>query len=191
MSHGRLLIALALPLTLVFGACSDAPVAPESAPDHVSLQQHGNRPPGSGIVLDNLTGVSLPLVGEVADLVIDKAVITNIGLVENLAGQIVGLEVTGTVSGLVSALGIELVDEQFTSTVAITSSGPGQCEVVTVDLGGLNIDRLQLVTVDVPEAEVSVEGSGAVGPLLCALGSVVGGVTRITRGLVNAIDFLL
>ena len=191
MSNSRLLTAFALPLTLALGACSDAPVAPGAAPGEVSLQQ-GNRPPGTGLVLENLTGVSVPLVGQVGELVIDQAVITNLTLVEDAVGQIIGLSVTGTVSGVLSATGQEIVDEQFTSTVSITSSGPGQCELVTVDLGGLDIDALGLVTADVPEADVTARGSGAVGSLLCNLGSLVGGLTGGgAGGLVRAINNLI
>jgi hypothetical protein len=154
------------------------------------------RPIGTGISIDNLTGISLPLVGEAGDVIIDELIITDLKLVEDLLGQIVGLEVVGTITGTLTATGVELVDEQFTSTVAITSAGPGRCGVVGIDLGPLNIDVLGgLATVDVPEAEVITSGSGAVGTLLCTLGSlfsgVIGGVTQGVQGVVNALNRLI
>lgn len=161
-----------------------------SAPVNPAVAQ--GRSPGSGLVLDSLTGISLPLLGEVGDIVIDQAVITDLRLVEDLAGQIIGLEVTGTLTGTLTATGVDVVDEQFTSTLAITSSGPGQCEVVALQLGPLTLDALGLVAVDVPEAELTGRGSGALGSLLCNLGSLLNGplgiVTRGVQGLVNAIN---
>jgi hypothetical protein len=116
-------------------------------------------------------------------------------LVEDITGAIVGLEATGTVTGTLTATGVPIVDERFTSTLGITSSGPGQCDLVTIDLGPLTIDALGLVTADVPTAELTGRGSGAVGSLLCNLGNalsgVIGGVTRGVRGLVNAINRLI
>jgi hypothetical protein len=153
------------------------------------------RPGGSGLVLDSLTGISLPLVGELGDIVVDQAVITDLRLVEDVVGQIIGLEVTGTLTGVLSATGVEIVDEQFTSTVSITSSGPGQCQLIGIDLGPLNLDVLGLVTVDVPEATVTGRGSGAVGSLLCSLGtllsSAIGVVTQSVQDLVTAINNLI
>jgi hypothetical protein len=150
------------------------------------------RRPGSGLVVDSLTGVSLPLIGELGDIVVDQAVITDFRLVEDLVGQIVGLEVTGTLTGTLTATGVEVVDEQFTSTLAVTSSGPGQCELVGLQLGPLNLNALGLVAVDVPEAQLTGRGSGAVGSLLCTLGSllsgVIGGATQGAQGLVNSLN---
>jgi hypothetical protein len=42
-----------------------------------------------------------------------------------------------------------------------------------------------------PAAEVNVRGSGAVGPLLCALGSLTNPVTQIVRGIVQALNQLI
>jgi hypothetical protein len=160
-----------------------------SAPVNPAVAQAPS--PGSGLVLDSLTGVSLPLLGEVGDIVIDQAVLTDLRLVEDLVGQIIGLEVTGTLTGTLAATGVE-IDEQFTSTLAITSSGPGQCEVVGLQLGPLTFDALGLVAVDVPEAGLTGRGSGAVGSLLCNLGSLLNGplgiLTRGVQGLVNALN---
>lgn len=170
-------------------AALDVPVA--AAPEASPQQAQGPRR-GSGIVLDNLTDVSLPIIGDLGDfLIIDQAVITDIRLVEDVVGQIIGLEVTGNITGVLQVLGeagVE-VDEQFTSTLSITSSGPGKCELVTLDLGPLNIDALGLVTADVEEVEVSGRGSGAVGVLLCTLASLLRGLTGGgAGGLVNAVD---
>jgi hypothetical protein len=163
------------------------------APLNVAVAQAP--PDGTGLVLDSLTGVSLPLIGEVGDIVIDQVVITDLTLVEDAAGAIIGLEATGTLSGTVEATGQEIVDQQFTTLVSVTSSGPGQCEVVGIDLGPIALDPLGVVAVDVPEAAVDVQGSGALGSLLCnlsdALSGVTGGVTRAVRGLVNAINGLI
>lgn len=150
------------------------------------------RPQGTGLVLDSVTGISLPLVGNAGTIVIDQVVITDLTLVRDLVGQIVGLEAAGTLTGTLSANGMTLVDEQFTSTVSITSSGPGQCEFVGIDLGRLTLSPLGLVTVDAPEAALTGRGSGAVGSLLCNLGNLLSGptelVTRAVQGLVNAIN---
>lgn len=149
-------------------------------------------PIGTGLVLDNLTSISLPLIGEVGDIVVDQAVIIDLKLIEDLAGQIIGLEATGRLTGTLTATGVEIVDERFTSTLGIISAGPGQCELVRIDLGALNLDALGLVTVDVPEVDVTGKGSGAVGTLLCTLGELlsgaIGGVTRGVQGVVNAIN---
>ena len=150
------------------------------------------RPVGTGLVLDSLTGISLPLVGEVGEIVVDQLVVTDLKLIEDVVGQIIGLEATGLVTGTLTATGVEIIDEQFTSTVAITSLGPGQCELVSVDLGPLNLNALNLVAVDVPVAELTGRGSGAVGSLLCTLGNLlsgaIGGITRGVQGLVNALN---
>lgn len=54
------------------------------------------------------------------------------------------------------------------------------------------VDALGLVAVDVPVADLTGRGSGAVGSLLCNLGSLLNGplgaVTRGVQGLVNAVN---
>lgn len=185
--NARLLTA-GLSLTLALGACGDAPTTPAlRPPEDPSLQKQ----PGSGLVLHNLTDVTVPILGDLGDaLIIDQVVLTNLTLVEDVVGGIVGLEATGTVTGFLDVVGgLVAVDEEFTSTVRITSSGPGQCDLITIDLGGLTIDALGLVTADVPEASLVGKGSGAVGSLLCNLGSLVGGLAGGgAGGLVNAIN---
>ena len=186
--------ALVLPLALVIAACGREPLAPPgiSAADR-PLTQAGPPPRGTGLVLEGLADVSLPLVGRVDRLTIDQAVINEIVL-GNVVGGIVGLEVVGTVNGTVGALGTPVVDEQFTSTLTVTP-GAGGCRLVTVDLGPLNIDGLGLVTADVDPVAVEGRGSGAVGSLLCTLGTLVSGAvgaaTRGVEGVLNAINNLL
>jgi hypothetical protein len=186
---------LAVMLALGIGACGE-PVGPPEAPapgGAISLAHRSLN--GTGLILENLTGVSLPIVGQVGEVLIDQAIITDLKLVEDITGAIIGLEATGTVTGTLTATGVQIVDEEFTSTFGITSSGPGQCDLVTIDLGPLRLDALNLVTADVPTADVTTRGSGAVGSLLCNLGSLlsgaIGGVTRGVQGLVNAINRLI
>ena len=75
----------------------------------------------------------------------------------------------------------------------MTSQGPGQCSLVTLDLSGLNVDALGLVTGHLP-VNVAVKGSGAVGSLLCNLANLVSGLLSGrtarpgTQGVVNAIN---
>ena len=182
---------LAVSLALGVSACADPPTAPE-VPEVRLAPQRVN---GTGLVLESLTDVSQPIVGSLDRLVIDQAVINDLMLVEDITGAIIGLEVTGTVNGTVGALGVPVVDQRFTSSLGITSSGPGQCELVTIDLGPLNVNALNLVTADVDPLDVTGRGSGAVGSLLCNLGQalsgVVGGVTRGVQGLVNAINQII
>jgi hypothetical protein len=187
-------VALVLPFALGIAACGQDPVAPERAAiPQEPLLQAGPPPRGTGLVLHSLTGVSLPIVGQVDELTIDQVVINEI-ILGNVIGGIVGLEVTGTINGTIGAVGTPVVDQQFTSTLSVTP-GPGGCRIVTVDLGPLNIDALGLVTADVPEATVEGKGSGAVGSLLCTLGSlvsgVVGGATRGVQGVLNALNRLI
>src|SRR5918992_1029250 len=118
----RAVATLAVSLTLGISACADPPAAPE-VPEVRLAPQRVN---GTGLVLESLTDVSLPIVGSVDQLVIDQAVINDLMLVEDITGAIIGLEVTGTVNGTIGALGVPVVDQRFRSSVGITSSGPGQ-----------------------------------------------------------------
>ena len=187
----RRMASITMSLALGLAACDEPTLAPEtSATTGPMLQAQPVN--GTGLILNSLTGVSLPILGQVGEVLIDQAIITDLMLIEDIAGTIVGLEVTGIVNGTLTATGVPIVEEEFTSSVGITSSGPGQCELVTIDLGPLRIDALGLVTADVPQAELTGRGSGAVGSLLCNLGralsGIVGGVTRGVQGLVNAIN---
>jgi hypothetical protein len=186
---------LAVTLALGIGACGEPVGPPEASAPGGWISLAPRRLNGTGLIVESLTGVSLPIVGPVVGILIDQAVITDLMLVEDVTGAIIGLEATGTVTGTLTATGVRVLEEEFTSTFGITSSGPGQCDVVTIDLGPLRLDALNLVTTDVPIADVTVRGSGAVGSLLCNLGSLlsgaVGGVTSGVRGLVNAINRLI
>jgi hypothetical protein len=184
---------LALPLVLVV-ACSEAPVAPRTVqPGGILLQQAV--PKGTGLAVDIVPNVTLPL-GLRGSITIDQAVITNFALVENTVGQIVGLQVTGDLSGTaVNALGdlIGVNAQPFTANVSVTSSGPGQCNLVTLSLSNLNLNVLGLVTGTLP-VNITGKGSGAVGSLLCNLGQALAGIGSAlgggsgAQGLVNALN---
>jgi len=176
--------ALALPL-LVGLACSETPAAPDAAltPGPISAA----KTKGTGLALNSVTGVNLPLIGKLGDVTINQAVITNFALVENTVGQIVGLQAEGVLQLTGGVLGTNLVTENFLTTVDVTSSGPGQCDIVTLDLGPININAL-VAQVDVPAATLTGRGSGAVGSLLCNLGQLLNPVTSGVRGVVRALN---
>lgn len=187
------LAASAVLVALSVSACSENVVAPRVLTPGASLQQ--SAPKGTGLSLDIVPTVTLPL-GLGGTVTINQAVITNFALVENTVGQIIGLEATGTLTGTaVNALGntIGLSANPFTADLSVTSSGPGQCSLVTLDLSSLNVNGLGLVTGTLP-ANVTVKGSGAVGSLLCNLGSLLSGLTSgLTggsgaQGVVNALN---
>jgi hypothetical protein len=188
----RIFHILALPLAFGIVSCAEPVAAPHAtAPGGVLLQ----RAPGSGLILNSLTGLSVPLVGQLGTVDIDQAVITNFTLVENTVGQIIGLEAEGILQLTGGVLGTDVITEDFSTLVTVTSSGPGQCDLVTIDLGPIAIDALGLATLDIPAASVTGRGSGAVGSLLCNLGSllnaITGGITSGVQGLVNQIDALI
>jgi hypothetical protein len=143
-------------------------------------------------VLESLTGVSVPIVGQLAEVVIDQAVITELFLVEDVVSGVIGLEAEGVLQLTGGVLGTDVVTQNFRTEVGLTSSGPGKCSLLTVNLGPIAVDALGLAEVDAPVATVDARGSGAVGSLLCNLGNllsgVVGGATRGVQGLVNAIN---
>ena len=76
----------------------------------------------------------------------------------------------------------------------MTSSGPGQCTIASVDLGSVGISALGLASIDVPAASITGKGSGAVGSLLCNLGQLLSGLSSgLTgssgaQGVVNALN---
>jgi hypothetical protein len=176
---------LALPLALGV-ACVQEPVSPgASVTSSAPMMQ---RRPGTGLILQSLTNVQLPLIPiPLGDVVIDQAVLTNFAIVENVVGQIVGVEVEGVLQLTGGVLGSEVVSEDFLTTVQVTSSGFGQCDIVTVDLGQIDISAL-VAEVDIPAATVTGRGSGAVGSLLCALGQLLNPVTSGARGVVQALN---
>jgi len=189
---------IALTVALALGACSETPVGPGSK----SVSALGSGPAfaksvsGTGLVLDNVTGLSLPLIGQVGTVTINQAVITQLGVVQDVAGNIIGVDANGLLQLTGGVLGTDVLTQNFTTDALILSSGKGQCDVLTVDLAPITLDALGgAVSVDVPQASVTPRASGAVGPLLCNLGSLlnapVGQVTSAVRGLVNAINRIL
>lgn len=180
------LAVLVLPLALGL-ACSENPSAPAAtAAAPVLFQQQK----GTGLTLNSVTGLHLPLIGKLGDVTIDQAVITNFALVENTVGQIVGLEAEGVLQLSGGVLGTDVVTQDFLTTLAVTSSGPGQCDVVSLDLGPIDVNAL-VAQVDVPAATVTARGSGAVGSLLCSLGQLLNPVTQGVRGVVQALNGLI
>ena len=175
---------VALPLALGL-ACNEVPSEVNTSAGEPAFARTR---PGSGLELNSVTGVALPLIGSLGDaVVIDQAVLSNIGLVENAVGAIVGLQVDGVLALTGGVLGTDVVTENFNTTVSVTSSGPGQCDIVTIDLGRIHVDAL-VANVDVPAAIVEAKGSGVVGSLLCALGQALSGLTSAIPGLVNALN---
>src|SRR3954468_21687843 len=151
--------ALALPLVLAMGiACNRNPVtAPEVAGTAVATADQGavrTQAKGTGLVLNSVTGLTLPLIGSLGDVNINQAVITNFALVENTVGQIVGLEATGVLKLTGGVLGTDVITEDFTTTASLTSSGPGQCDLITIDLGSITVDALA-AQVDIPAANLT------------------------------------
>jgi len=181
-----------LALALAVGACGGDP---SGKPLDASTQKQAAK--GTGLVLDSVTGISLPLIGKLGDVNIDQAVITNFALVETTVGQIVGLEVDGVLQLTGGVLGTDVITENFTTTASVTSSGPGQCNLVTIDLGQISIGAPLGASVKVPAATLTAKGSGAVGSLLCNLGNLLGGLTSGTGapagagGVVNALNNLI
>jgi len=191
-------ITTALTIALALGACSENPVAPGTT----SISALGSGPAfakpvsGTGLVLDDVTDVKAPLIGEIGTVTINQAVVTQLGVVQDVAGNIIGVDVTGALQATGGALGTKVVTQNFTTDALILSSGKGQCDVLTVDLAPIALDALGTgVSVDVPQASVTPRASGALGPLLCNLGSLlnapVGQITSAVRGLVNAINQIL
>jgi hypothetical protein len=150
---------------------------------------------GTGLVLESVTGLSLPLIGSLGNVTVDQAIITNFQLIENTVGQIVGLRVDGVLQLTGGVLGSDVVTENFNTTASVTSSGPGQCDVVSIDLGPITIDALGLAKVDLPVASVDAKASGTVGSLLCSLGSLLSGpigtATSLVRQVVNTLNNLI
>jgi hypothetical protein len=188
--HRRMAL-LTVPLALGLSACSDGPAEPSRiAPPRVVQAANA---PGSGLVLSSLTGLKLPVLDALGvtlgDVTVNQAVLTNFTLIENTVGQIVGVQVDGVLQLTGGLLGTDVVTQNFSTTATVTSSGPGQCSLISINAGPINIDALGVATVDVPAATLSGKGSGAIGSLLCNLGSVLSGLgSGGARGLVNAIN---
>jgi hypothetical protein len=180
------LATLVLPLALGL-ACAEQPASPDATINSTPLMQNRK---GTGLILESVTGLNLPLIGELGDVVVDQAELTNFVLVEDVVGQIVGVQVEGVLQLTGGVLGTDVVTENFLTTVQVTSSGFGQCDVVTLDLGPIDVNAL-VAQVDAPAASVTARGSGAVGSLLCALGQLLNPVTSGVRGVVQALNNLI
>src|SRR6266550_1303997 len=191
-------ITTALTIALALGACSETPVGPGTT----SVSALGSGPAfaktvsGTGLLLDNVTGLSLPLIGKVGSVTINQAVITQLGVVQDVAGNIIGVDANSVLQLTGGVLGTDVLTQNFTTDALILSSGQGQCDVLTVNLAPITLDALgSAVSVDVPQASVTPRASGALGPLLCNLGSLlnapVGQVSSAVRGIVNAINQIL
>ena len=183
-------VALVVIVAVSVSACAESPVDPGSSTSGDVLLQPR---PGTGLVIESLTGATAPILGiPLAEVVIDQAIITDLMLVEDVASGLFGLEASGVLRAHGDVLGTETVTQNFTTTLGLTSDGPGQCDVVEVDLGPIDFDRLDpLVTVDVPETNVTARGSGAVGSLLCNLSTVLNIPGRAARGLVQALNNII
>lgn len=176
-------------------ACKKDP----NEPDYLSARRTGEpsvalqqQRPGSGLQLTSVTDITLPLIGRLGDVVVDEAVLTNFALVENTVGAIVGLEAEGVLQLSGGVLGTDVITEDFNTLVTVTSSGPGRCDLVAIDLGPIAIDAL-VASVDVPAAGVTARGSGAVGALLCTLAGLLSGLTGggdIIPGVEGVVDAL-
>jgi hypothetical protein len=176
-------------LTVMAGyACTEQPTTPITRHSSAITTQVA-APPGTGLVLNSVTGLSLPLIGKLGNVTISQAEITNFAVVEAL-GQIVGVKAEGVLQLTGGVLGSQVISQDFSTMVSVISSGPGQCGVVTLDLAPIDINLL-VAQVDVPAATVDAKASGALGPLLCALGQVLTPITQAVRGIVQAIDRLL
>jgi len=170
----RTMAVLAVPLALGFSACSDNPAAPTRIAPPAAAE--AVRLPGSGIVIRSPLWVGLPLIGQVGTVNIDQAVITNISLVENTVGQIVGLQVDGVLTLTGGVLGSTVLRVPFTTSAAVTPGGPGACSVVTVDLGQVHVDALA-ANIDIPALTLNGTGSGVVGTLLCRVAALLKALT--------------
>jgi hypothetical protein len=195
-TKGRQNLAIAVTVALGLGACADSPVAPNAATRQADSQIQAAKVEGTGLVLNSVTGLTLPLIGQVGDVVIDQVNVTRLVLVEDVVGNIVGVQAEGVIKLTGGVLGTDVVTEDFLTQVDVASSGPGQCDVVSLDLGPIALDLpLGLASVDVPAAQVTPRASGALGPLLCNLGSLLDGpldqVTSAVRAIINAINRLI
>lgn len=154
--------ASALSLALILAACREPPLTSGPTVSRPLAQVTE----GTGLGLESVTGLALPLIGRVGEVVIDQAIIVNIQPVEDIVGQIVGLEARGVLQLTGGVLGTDVVTEEFATTATVTKSDP-RCRLVTIDLGPIRVEAL-VASVDVPEASVEVDASGALGALLCA-----------------------
>jgi len=177
----------AFALALVLAGCGEPPLASGVPAGPLRAQSAS----GTGLVLNSVTGLTLPLIGRVGDVNINQAIITHIDLVENTVGQIVGLQANGVLQLTGGVLGTDVVTEDFATQVTVAPSDP-QCQVLSIDLGPIRVDAVA-ASVDVPAASVDAAASGTVGQLLCQLTSLLGSgaPTSQVQDTVNSINAAL
>jgi hypothetical protein len=188
--------ALALGLLAAIGGCAGS--EDETAPREAAVAQV-QQAQGTGLILDSLTGLRVPLLGvDLGNVVVKQVILTELFLVEDVVGNIVGLEAEGVLQLTGGVLGTTVLTENFRTEARIASSGPGQCRVITIDLAPISVDILSgvVASVDLPAATVQVRGSGALGLLLCALGQLLEPpiqdvVVPVLHALIEAINALL
>jgi hypothetical protein len=136
--------------------------------------------PGSGIVLNSVTGLKLPVLSGLVPLgtvTINQAVITNLTVIENAVGQIVGVQADGVLTLTGGLLGTQVVTENFTTTATVTATGPGTCSLVSLNLSPINVAVLgPTATIDIPALTLNGSASGLVGTLLCRVAAILKGL---------------
>ena len=121
MRVGLSIMVTSLAVAMSVGCAQDRVTAPVTA-DQAKVEQGSARqqaaPPGSGLVLNSLTGVTVPLINQGGTVNINQAVIANFALVENTVGQIVGLEATGVLQLTGGVLGTNVLTQTVHSSLA-------------------------------------------------------------------------
>jgi hypothetical protein len=152
--------------------------------DTVHARTQAAIPSGTGLAIDNVTGTSV-----LGDIVFDGQLV-----IEELALNAVGgLEVTGTIIGTVNVLGSELITQDFTTELAISDTGGNGCKVVALDLGPIGIDAVGGTAVQLEQVNLTGNGKGPVGSLLCVLGNALESLMPLSlvTNLIDAINRLL
>ena len=183
MLRSKTVLSLAL-IVGISGCSSDEITSPSALAVPGGAAQQFDR--GTGLTLDNVTSTPIPLLGDAVfngEVVITKLALNAVG----------GLEATGTITGEIAGLGIP-INQTFTTDVGISKTGSGgQCGLLSLDLAPINVDAGgETVSVDVTEANVDAKAVGPIGPLLCALTSLLNrGVGGAVNGVLNALNGLL
>src|SRR5258706_15325781 len=114
MRVGLSIMVTSLAVAMSVGCTQDrvtAPVAAGQAKGEQGSVRQQAAAPGSGLVLNSLTGVTGPLINQGGTVKINQAVITNFALGENPGGQIVGLAATGVLQLTGGVLGTDVLTE--------------------------------------------------------------------------------